>query len=67
MSSGTRSSSPGPHRKSIWGNRLSRASYPLITQELLNRGYSEKDIHKILGENIIRALGAAEKVAARAK
>ena len=41
------------------------SSYPLITQELLNRGYSEKDIHKILGGNTLRALRAAEKVAAK--
>lgn len=41
------------------------SSYPLITQELLNRGYSEKDIRKILGENIVRALRAAEKTAGR--
>lgn len=40
------------------------SSYPLITQELLNRGYSEKKIRKILGENVLRALRAAEKAAA---
>ena len=39
------------------------SSYPVITQELLNRGYSEKDIKKVLGENILRVLGEAEKVA----
>ena len=39
------------------------ASYPLITQELLNRDYSEEQIHKILGGNILRALRAAELVA----
>ena len=41
------------------------ASYPLITQELLNRGYVEEGIHKILGRNILRALGEAEVVARR--
>lgn len=41
------------------------SSYPLITQELLDRGYSEKDIHKILGGNTIRALRLAEKAAGR--
>jgi membrane dipeptidase len=37
--------------------------YPFITQELLNRGYLEKDIKKVLGENILRVLREAEKVA----
>jgi membrane dipeptidase len=30
--------------------------YPLITKELLNRGYSKKDIRKILGGNFLRVL-----------
>lgn len=38
------------------------ATYPLITQELLNRGYSKESIHKILGGNIMRVLRAAEEV-----
>jgi membrane dipeptidase len=38
------------------------SSYPVITQELLNRKYSETDIKKILGENILRAMRDAEKV-----
>jgi len=38
------------------------STYPVITQVLLDRGYSEKDIRKILGENILRALREAEKV-----
>jgi membrane dipeptidase len=37
--------------------------YPYITQELLNRGYSREDIHKILGGNVLRALRQAEQVA----
>ena len=36
---------------------------PVITYELLRRGYSEKDIRKILGENFLRAFGEAERVA----
>jgi membrane dipeptidase len=40
------------------------ATYPLITQELLNRGYDRESIHKILGGNVMRALRGAEKVAA---
>lgn len=37
------------------------ADYPLITKELLIRGYSKKDIRKILGGNFIRLLKANEK------
>lgn len=33
-------------------------AFPLITKELLARGYSKKDIRKILGENFIRILKA---------
>ena len=31
---------------------------PLITKELLKRGYSKKDIRKILGENFLRIFEA---------
>jgi membrane dipeptidase len=49
---------------SIMPERLEDVSgYPYITQELLNRGYSERDIHKILGANLLRALRGAERVA----
>lgn len=37
--------------------------YPYITQELLNRGHSAEDIHKLLGTNALRALRKAEQVA----
>ncbi|HEX5873977.1 MAG TPA: dipeptidase [Pyrinomonadaceae bacterium] len=36
---------------------------PNITYELLKRGYSERDIRKILGENVLRAFAEAERVA----
>jgi membrane dipeptidase len=36
---------------------------PVITYELLRRGYKEKDIRKILGENLLRAFAEAERVA----
>jgi len=36
---------------------------PNITYELLKRGYSETDIRKILGENLLRVLTNAEQVA----
>ncbi len=35
-------------------------SYPLITQALLERGYSKKDVTKILGGNFLRVLKANE-------
>jgi membrane dipeptidase len=35
---------------------------PNITYELLKRGYSEKDIRKILGENLLRVFAEAERV-----
>lgn len=36
---------------------------PLVTYEMLRRGYSETDIRKVLGENLLRAMGQMEKVA----
>ena len=36
---------------------------PSITYELLKRGYSEKDVKKVLGENFMRAFAEAERVA----
>ncbi|MEO6136672.1 MAG: dipeptidase [Ginsengibacter sp.] len=35
--------------------------YPLITKALVEKGYSEKDIDKILGGNLLRVLKANEK------
>jgi membrane dipeptidase len=40
---------------------------PLITYELLKRGYSEQDVRKILGENFMRAFAQAERVAAASR
>ena len=40
----------------------SAADLPKITQALLDRGYSEKDIHKILGGNLLRVFGEVERV-----
>ncbi|MBX3420527.1 MAG: dipeptidase [Pirellulaceae bacterium] len=37
--------------------------YPVITQALLDRGYSEADIHKVLSGNIMRIIQRAEQVA----
>jgi membrane dipeptidase len=41
------------------------STYPLITQELLNRDYKPVDIHKIMSGNILRVMRAAEKVAGK--
>jgi membrane dipeptidase len=40
----------------------SAADLPKITQALLDRGYSEADIHKILGGNMLRVLREVEHV-----
>lgn len=36
---------------------------PLVTYEMLKRGYSEQEIRKVLGENFLRAFAKAETVA----
>jgi membrane dipeptidase len=41
--------------------------YPYITQELLNRGHSAADIHKVLGGNVLRVMRRAEEVAREMK
>jgi len=40
------------------------AAYPNLVQGLLDRGYSEEDIQKILGENLLRVWQAVEDYAA---
>jgi membrane dipeptidase len=37
--------------------------FPLITQALLDRGYTEEQIRKILGENLLRVMRGAEQTA----
>ena len=37
------------------------ADYPNIIAELLKRGYSEGDVAKVCGENLLRAWAAAEE------
>ena len=41
------------------------ATYPDLIAELLRRGYSDEDIRKITGRNILRVLKRAEQVAGR--
>jgi membrane dipeptidase len=41
------------------------ASYPVLTQVLLDRGFSESDIHQIMSGNILRVIRGAETTAAR--
>jgi membrane dipeptidase len=41
------------------------SSYPRLTEELLRRGYSEADVHKVLGGNALRAFRQAGEVAHR--
>lgn len=41
------------------------STYPALTAELLRRGYSNDDVKKILGLNILRVMREAERVAAQ--
>jgi membrane dipeptidase len=38
-------------------------TYPVITQELLTRGYTAEEIHQILSGNVLRVMREAERVA----
>ena len=40
---------------------------PAITYELLKRGFSDADVKKVLGENLLRAMAEAERVAKNQK
>lgn len=39
------------------------SDYPVITYELLKLGYSEADVRKVLGENLLRVMSEVEQVA----
>jgi membrane dipeptidase len=39
--------------------------YPALLEELMRRGWSDSDIAKLAGENVLRVMEAAEKVAVR--
>lgn len=38
------------------------STYPVITQSLLDRGYTEAEIHKIMSGNVMRVMREAERV-----
>lgn len=40
------------------------SKYPALVAELLRRGYSDADVEKIIGGNILRVMTAVEQVAA---
>ena len=40
------------------------STYPALSAELLKRGYSDEDIKKIIGLNVLRVMRQVEKVAA---
>jgi membrane dipeptidase len=41
------------------------STYPVLLAELLRRGYSDDDVKKIAGRNILRVMRAAEAAALR--
>lgn len=41
------------------------SKFPALTAELIRRGYNDRDVEKVIGLNVIRALREAERVARR--
>ena len=41
------------------------STFPRLTAELLRRGYSDADAKKVIGQNLLRVMRQAERVAAR--
>ena len=41
------------------------AGFPNITAELIRRGYSDDDVRKILGENVLRVFSEVESLAGK--
>lgn len=49
-----------------WPEGLSDVSmYPNLFAELIRRGWSDRDLRKLAGENVLRAMAQAEKVSVR--
>jgi membrane dipeptidase len=42
-----------------------QSKYPALFAELIRRGWSDADLRKLAGDNVLRALGRAEQVAKR--
>ena len=42
-----------------------QSKYPMLFAELITRGWSDADLKKLAGENVLRALATAERVAKR--
>ena len=43
------------------------SKFPMLTAELINRGYSDGDIGQILGRNVLRVMREAEEIAVKSK
>jgi membrane dipeptidase len=43
------------------------SKFPTITYELLKRGYSDADVKKVLGENLLRVMAEVEEAARKAQ
>ena len=41
------------------------SKYPMLTAELIRRGYTDEEVMKVLGLNVLRVMRSAEEVAAR--
>jgi membrane dipeptidase len=41
------------------------SKFPALTRELLSRGYSDEDVQKVLGRNLLRVMRAVEETSAR--
>jgi membrane dipeptidase len=41
------------------------STYPALTAELLRRGYKDDEIRKIIGQNVLRVMREAERIAAK--
>jgi membrane dipeptidase len=41
------------------------SKFPDLTQELLSRGYSDEDVRKVLGKNVLRVMRAVEETSRR--
>jgi membrane dipeptidase len=41
------------------------STYPALLAELARRGWTDAELKKLVGENVLRALAGAEQVAAR--